>query len=286
MDNGKATIIASIIAAIATLAAAVIGLYGVTLQKENSALQVQNTESQSEIIELHDRISKSEETVSSLQETISQLRTTQGQSENENSALQGQLSALQDENAKLTQELQALQDATLSDGNVALQQQISALQEENSRLKGEIEKLRGNSPLPAGESYDLLTVCPPYETRRYTAPDNTVIMGTKYKHGFYLASRYFMGQDSYAYFNLNEQYKTMEFDVGHVDASDMHSATLTIYLDGETEEPFALKPNMILTHFEIPVSGIRQVRIEIVSIDRPNSDDFSQYGFVNAKLYS
>ena len=282
--KGRYSVLVAIIGAVALMIAAIIGLYQ-PLQEQNTELIEENTESQNEISELRDRISQSEETISNLQGMLADLRTTQGKSENENSTLQGQLSALQDENARLMQELDELKAATPSEVDSALQQQISALEDENSRLKREIETLRGGSALPSGTSYDLLTVCPPYETKGYERPEKLAIMGVKYQNSFYLSCS--DDENAYAYFNLNEQYNTLEFDIGHIDGSDMRSRNLTIYLNGEAEEPIELKSNMMLTHYSIPVSGIRQVRMVIYTDNWEGySNYYPQYGFINAMLYS
>ena len=101
--------------------------------------------------------------------------------------------------------------------------------------------------VPGQETY-LLDVCPPYETDYYSAPETVSIMGTQYKKAFTLTERVWTTgsewKTGYAYFNLNGQYNTLSFDVGHVDGTALFPKTLKIYLDGELYNTIELEPDM------------------------------------------
>lgn len=128
------------------------------------------------------------------------------------------------------------------------------------------------------EAQSLLKVCPPYATEYggYRTPTIMSIAGTKYTNGFTLRSAY---SDTYAYFNLDGKYDTFSFDVGHVDNTHMHSLTLDIVLDDQVVTTIELEPDAMLRHYEIPVTGAKQMKLLMswVSAD-------VEYGFVNAEL--
>ena len=128
-----------------------------------------------------------------------------------------------------------------------------------------------------GQVTYLLDVCPPYETHYYNAPTTLTVGGTRYTKSFSLET----AESSYAYFNLNGQYNSLSFDVGHLDGGSMHSGTFNIYLDGELSKVLEVSPDMLLKHYTIPLSGALQLRIEGTEYYRVYGGD---YGFVNAVL--
>ncbi len=107
----------------------------------------------------------------------------------------------------------------------------------------------------------LLDVCPPYQTDEYDAPTTVTMAGQKYPHCFS-----FRRSDNFALFNLNAAYNTLEFDLGHIDGEDMYTATLNIYLDGELSFSLDLDPEMLPTHYSVPLYGALQMKIEIVGV--------------------
>jgi len=137
----------------------------------------------------------------------------------------------------------------------------------------------GNVP---GEDIYLLDVCPPYETGYYSgwysSPDYFFMMGQKYYHGFELIKLH-----SYAYFNLNGEYSTLEFDFGHIDDTTMSSATFHIYLDGKYIQTIEGTPEMMVEHISIPLNYALQLRI--VSDSTSHAGDAAYYGFANAVLH-
>lgn len=134
----------------------------------------------------------------------------------------------------------------------------------------------GNVP---GEDIYLLDVCPPYESGYFRAPDYFKMMGKTYYHGFELCT--YPSSSSYAYFNLNGQYETMEFDFGHVDGMPMYYNSFAIYLDGKLVKTLNGTPDMIVEHIIIPLNYALQMKI-ICS----NGQFWDQcyYGFANVTL--
>lgn len=267
--KGRYAVIAAVIGALGAIISAVIGFYAVVvpLREQNTELQMQNDA-------LVEDSQEAEGETSTMQDTISALET-------RISDLEGTVSNLRDENAKLTTQYETVQA------------NYTSLEAENKRLNDElitasttIESIQSldtsQADSQSGKSgQDLLVVCPPYETYRYEAPDRLSVMGDKYKNAFSLCAYYITPNVSYAYFNLRGQYKLLEFDVGHVDGSGNGKPTLQIFLDGEEYgDVLELHPDMMLTHYLIPVTGVNQVKIYAEG----KGEDSNKYGFVNGKL--
>lgn len=110
-----------------------------------------------------------------------------------------------------------------------------------------------------GEKQYLLSVCPPYQTNHYEAPTTMTMMGQKYANGLKLGTR----SEGYALFNLNGQYDTLSFDVGHIDGADMCDASLNVYLDGTLAFSLDLTGEMMVQHYDISLHGALQMKIEM-----------------------
>ena len=249
MDNGKATIIASVIAAIATLAAAVIGLYGVTLQKENSVLQQENTSLQQENFELQEQTS-----------------------DKDNDDLQMQISVLVSEISKL------------KENNSDLNAQVEALESEKSQLEEELSILRNSSEKPMTglkATDDLLSVCPPYQTsdRQYYREQEFFKMGNiTYVNGFT------MQDGAYALFNLGGQYKNLTFTLGHIDGTTMIDGVFHIYLDNELKDRIVVDCEALPNEYKLTLDNAQQMKIEKVDEATRNYQAGEWYGFANAKV--
>ncbi|MCI6567789.1 MAG: copper amine oxidase N-terminal domain-containing protein [Dysosmobacter sp.] len=111
---------------------------------------------------------------------------------------------------------------------------------------------------PGSTSY-LLTVCPPYQTYCYAADPTYTIMGKKYANGFTLGMG---GTSGNALFNLNGDYETLSFDIGHIDGRSGVSGAYDIYLDGELALSVDLDGEMRLEHYELPLDGALQMKVE------------------------
>lgn len=114
-----------------------------------------------------------------------------------------------------------------------------------------------------GDSKSLLmNVCPPYQSHRYHTVETFQVAGNKYTNGIIIPDvRY--NDDGWALFNLNGQYNTLEFDIGHGDGWGMNRATLTIRLDGELAYTLDLDPYALPQHCVVPLNGALQMKIEM-----------------------
>ncbi len=121
-----------------------------------------------------------------------------------------------------------------------------------------------------GQKQYLLTVCPPYQTSGVNMPATITMAGEKYANGMKISW-------GYALFNLNGQYNTLSFDVGHIDGETMADKVLNIYLDGELSFSVDLTGEMLPTHYEVPLHNALQMKIEL-------GGDY-WYGIGNIEIY-
>lgn len=104
----------------------------------------------------------------------------------------------------------------------------------------------------------LLDVCPPYQTAGYYTEESYLMTGITYVNGFHLNDNY----GGIAYFNLNQEYTTLNFDVGHIDGKSMETGCYYFYLDGNLVYTLTLDPEMMVEHVEIPLNNATQLVIE------------------------
>ena len=105
----------------------------------------------------------------------------------------------------------------------------------------------------------LLTVCPPYQTSSVEMPATLEMGGKKYAN----VMKCIHGQmDATALFNLNGQYKTLSFDMGHEDGGDSWGeGQVDIYLDGELAFSADMSWDELPKHFEVDIHNALQMKI-------------------------
>ena len=109
-----------------------------------------------------------------------------------------------------------------------------------------------------GNANYLLDVCPPYWAKGYEADIFYTMAGQKYANGFSLSSL----SGCYALFNLNGNYDTLSFTVGHVD-DDAYGGNYIyrIYLDGKLAYSVDVNKDMLPQRHEMDLSGAVQMKI-------------------------
>lgn len=113
-----------------------------------------------------------------------------------------------------------------------------------------------------GDSQYLLDVCPPYQTERYTEHKTVDIAGKTYAdRPFSIGRDYYYDNDGYALFNLDGQYDTLCFTVGHIDGKQMDDSSIDIYLDGKLSYTVELTAEMMPTYYEFALKGALQMKI-------------------------
>lgn len=104
----------------------------------------------------------------------------------------------------------------------------------------------------------LMDVCPPYESRAFST-DPFKMTGTTYTHGFYCD----YWSTNYGLFNLNGQYSTLSFDVGHLDGHSGSDRQLEIYLDGDLSQVIEIPKEAMVKHFDISLHNALQMKIVV-----------------------
>lgn len=108
-----------------------------------------------------------------------------------------------------------------------------------------------------GQDLHLNDVCPPYQTNNYdSSQDYATIAGVKYLDN----ALFYSG--GYALYNLNGQFSTLEFDVGHLDGEAMYNCTINIYLDSKLAYTKDLSAEDLPTHVTVALNGALHMKIE------------------------
>ncbi len=143
--------------------------------------------------------------------------------------------------------------------------------------------------VPSKQEY-LVDVCPPYEVgayEEYTLRNGKSfnMSGNKYTNGFTLMATYdgVLSKYTHAIFNLNGNYKTMSFDIGHIDGSTMKDVTLQVYLDGKLTEEIDLKAESLVKKMSIDLNNAMQLKLVIPNFDG-GSNERALYGFADIIL--
>lgn len=143
-----------------------------------------------------------------------------------------------------------------------------------SNLFGEDINWDGNTwsvyigDMPGKKTY-LGTDLEPYDCWGYDAPTTFSMDGKTCVNGFRL------GWSSYAIWNLDGKYKTLEFDIGHTYDVQYDKQAL-IYLDGTLVKTISVKGEEMVKHVSVPLNGALQLKIM--------AGDESCIGFANAQL--
>ncbi len=113
-----------------------------------------------------------------------------------------------------------------------------------------------------GQDQFLRDVCPTYQSSYVRDFDSITMAGKRYPSG-YTFGRAYSNSYNYALFNLNGQFSTLEFDVGHVDGRRMDDATLNIYLDDKLSFTKNVDDEGLPTHCTVPLNGALHMKIVI-----------------------
>ena len=167
-------------------------------------------------------------------------------------------------------------DAYLVDGNFdAADQLVSETLKHfpnNTIIKEQQIRIENSRP------QSLLAVCPPYESSGYEERASITMAGTQYTNCFVLDAGY---NEAYAIYNLNGKYTTLEFDMGHIDGTQMSNVTFEIYLDGRPVKTIDATAEGLPLHYTIQLDGAKQMKINSTGW----FGGYPEYGFVNAVLY-
>lgn len=127
----------------------------------------------------------------------------------------------------------------------------------------------------------LLDVCKPYSSYwydEYIAGETFTMGGKQYTNGFVLGTA--PSTSGYALFNIEGNYNTLSFKIGHSDESDMNDTDVKIYCDGVLKETYTINCETLPQTISIDITGVKQIKIEACNA----SDWNTRYGFGNVTV--
>lgn len=128
----------------------------------------------------------------------------------------------------------------------------------------------------------LLDVCKPYQSSEYTEYVNGekfTVGGVETTNGFQLVAC-----GGYAIFNVDQDYTTMSFLLGHVANTKTHSVNVKVYLDGVLSKTYNVTCDDLAKREKIDITGVSQIKIQ-VEVDGDNMGSaYSFYGFGNVTV--
>lgn len=114
-----------------------------------------------------------------------------------------------------------------------------------------------------------------YESSCLSLPDTVTMDGKTYVNGFKLGDGSITGSKEYVSWNLDGQYDTLEFDVGHVLGTD-HDKQIIVYLDGKAAKIIDLGAGDHVKHVKVDLNGALRLKLQV--------EDGFHVGFANAEL--
>lgn len=127
----------------------------------------------------------------------------------------------------------------------------------------------------------LLDVCKPYESYQFwnvTNGETVSVSGKKYTNGFRLGDDKY--RKAYALFNLDGQFTSLSFLVGHIDGKTMGYGSFKIYCDGVLSKEFSVNADALPKKYTIDLTGVKQLKIAMVD----QGADYVTYMFANVTV--
>lgn len=95
--------------------------------------------------------------------------------------------------------------------------------------------------------------------------DYSELGGQKYPHAvrFGIVEFGHHADSGWGLYNLNSQYSTLTFIMGHVDGTPMRDGKLSIYLDGELSFEVEMSPSDLPQTFTVPLHNALQMKIQM-----------------------
>ena len=127
--------------------------------------------------------------------------------------------------------------------------------------------------MPGKKTY--LRDLPFYESSSLSLPDTLTMDGKTYVNCFRLGDASITGDKEYVSWNLDGAYDTLEFDVGHIFATDTAKQVI-VYLDGQPAKIIDIAAGDKVKHVKVDLNGALRLKIQV--------ETGSRTGFGNAVL--
>ncbi|MCM1142898.1 MAG: NPCBM/NEW2 domain-containing protein [Muribaculum sp.] len=150
-------------------------------------------------------------------------------------------------------------------------------------LKDKLQEIKNSYP------QNMVDAIPAYQSggntyKEYTstksgASEYFTMGGIKYTNGMTFNADINIFDDvSWAVYNLDNKYTSLEFILGHVDGSDLGRETfLEIYYDGQLIEEISVTPDMLPKPVSLDLSGVSQLKMQV----RSSGNNGPLYGLGN-----
>lgn len=118
-----------------------------------------------------------------------------------------------------------------------------------------------------------------YNTNKTGGTEFFKMAGIKYSDGMTFNADINIFDDvSWAIYNLNGKYTSLNFTVGHVDDTDIGDKTvLQVLYDGKLKKEIPLAPDMLSRKVKLNVTGVKQLKLQVPS----SGSDSPLYGIGN-----
>lgn len=128
----------------------------------------------------------------------------------------------------------------------------------------------------------LLDVCKPYQSSEYTEYINGekfTVGGVETTNGFQLCAA-----GSYAIFNVDKNYTSLSFLLGHVANTYTHSVNVKVYLDGVLSKTYTVTCDDLAKREKVDITGVSQIKIQVECAGDNTGSAYSFYGFGNVTV--
>lgn len=104
-----------------------------------------------------------------------------------------------------------------------------------------------------------------YDAYRTGATEYFCMGGKKYTNGMtFNADINIFNDVSWAVYNLEGKYSSLEFDLGHVDGTDLGRETfLEVFYDGQLTDEISVTPDMLPKHIILNLEGVKQLKLQV-----------------------
>lgn len=163
-----------------------------------------------------------------------------------------------------------LSEQKLEDASAAVTNALKIIPE-SAALQNIVTEIERSYP------QNMVEIVPAYQTggnayKEYCsshpgATESFSMAGVKYTNGMTFNADINVFNDiSWALYNLDGKYKTLEFVIGHVDGTDNGDETyLQVYYDGEFSQEILLKPDMLPQNVTLNVTDVMQLKLQVPS---------------------
>ena len=138
-------------------------------------------------------------------------------------------------------------------------------------------------PPPEPEDRPFLQTVPPYERRNMSTLDTVNLAGTMFTNAIASSGAGGGAGSRFQMHNLNGEFTTLSGTIGRIDGSNRNSGTIVFTGDGRILESFDIGVDDMPREISVDVTGVRQLRIDIVPAGRTPLD-YGRFAFANAMI--